>query len=507
MLFTYSTIYAIIYCNDIIQGLNKGGLNMDATKEYKVFISYSWTTPEHEAWINELASRLTIDGIEVKYDKWDLKPGQDKYSFMESMVTDESINRVLIICDKGYKEKADNRAGGVGTETQIITPEIYDKVNQEKFIPIIAERGEKFDSYMPIFLKSRIGIDLSSEENYENGYEQLLRLIAERPLYRRPFKGKLPSFLFEDEKSHFKTSNIIKQLKNFLITKPDRANYLIADFIEEFKNSLEQFQIEDKDFKAPYDEQIYSNINDMFPLRDDYIEFLSSICRSKVNFDIDIIVTLFEDLYPYTTFQGSGTYNELQFDHYKFFITELFLYTVIILIDNNLYQELNVLLSTKYFIRSNYEHENEITFNSFRFYISSLDSSRKSRLNLNRVSITADLLIQRSIVNNKNYKEKLIEADLLLYYLSIIKSNGDMYDRWFPTTYIYNGYRKVDMLKRLASERHFIKVKALFNVNTKEEMRALFENCKVSYRGYNSSFESIPNICYHIKPEDICTYA
>jgi len=63
------------------------------------------------------------------------------------------------------------------------------------------------------------------------------------------------------------------------------------------------------------------------------------------------------------------------------------------------------------------------------------------------------------------------------------------------------------MLKRLASERHFIKVKSLFNVNTKEEMRALFENYKVSFRGYSSSFESIPNICYHIKPEDICTYA
>jgi hypothetical protein len=479
---------------------------MDATKEYKVFISYSWTTPEHENWVYELASRLTDDGIEVRLDKWDLRPGQDKYAFMESMVTDESINRVLIICDSGYKEKADSRSGGVGTETQILTPEIYNKVNQEKFIPIIAERGEKFDSYMPTFLKSRIGIDMSTDENYESGYEQLLRLIAERPLYRRPAKGKLPSFLFEDEKSHFKTRNIVKQLKGILITKPERVNYLIPDFIDEFENSLDQFQIDYKDIKEPFDEQIYDNINDMIALRDDYIEFLSAICRANINFDIGVVITLFEDLYPYTEFQGSGTYNELQFDHYKFFITELFLYTVIILIDNNLYKELNILLSTKYFVRSKYERDCEFTFNRFRFYISSLESYRKTRLRLDRVSVTADLLVQRSTVNNKSYKDKLSDADLLLYYLSTFKSNGNEFENWFPTTYIYNRYRKIDILKRLASERHFSKVKALFNVNTKEELKELYETCKVSYKGYSGSFDRIPDISYHIKPEEICSF-
>lgn len=480
---------------------------MDATKEYKVFISYSWTTPEHENWVYELASRLTDDGIEVRLDKWDLRPGQDKYAFMESMVTDESINRVLIICDSGYKEKADSRSGGVGTETQILTPEIYNKVNQEKFIPIIAERGEKFDSYMPTFLMSRIGIDMSADENYESGYEQLLRLIAERPLYRKPVKGKLPSFLFEDEKSHFKTRNIVKQIKSIMITKPERINYLIPDFIEELKNSLEQFQIEYKDFKEPFDEQIYNNINGMIALRDDYIEFLSAICKVNTNFDIDIIIKLFEDLYQYTKFKGSGVSNELQFDHYKFFITELFLYTVIILIDNNLYKELSIILSSKYFIRTNYEHDNELTFNRFRFYIRSLDSYRNSRLKQNRVSITADLLIQRSIINNKNYKEKLIDADLLLYYISTFKPNKNEYEKWFPTTYIYNEYRKVDILKRLVSERHFSKVKCIFNVSTKEEMRVLFETYKESQRGYSSSFESIPSISYHIKLEEVCSFA
>lgn len=60
-------------------------------------------------------------------DKWDLKEWQDKYAFMEKCVNDPDVCKVLIICDKSYTEKANNRLGGVGDETSIISPEIYGK--------------------------------------------------------------------------------------------------------------------------------------------------------------------------------------------------------------------------------------------------------------------------------------------------------------------------------------------------------------------------------------------
>ena len=52
----------------------------------KIFISYSWSSSSHERWVLELAERLVSDGVDVTLDKWDLKEGQDKFSFMESMV-------------------------------------------------------------------------------------------------------------------------------------------------------------------------------------------------------------------------------------------------------------------------------------------------------------------------------------------------------------------------------------------------------------------------------------
>jgi hypothetical protein len=129
--------------------------------------------------------------VYVHFDKWDLKEGHDRFAFMESMVTSDDIDKVLIICDSGYKEKADSREGGVGTETQIITPELYSHAQQEKFIPILAERDEEGKEVFPTFVSLWIYIDLSSVDTFEENYEKLLRNIFKAPAHKRPPLGGL----------------------------------------------------------------------------------------------------------------------------------------------------------------------------------------------------------------------------------------------------------------------------------------------------------------------------
>ena len=111
----------------------------------KVFISYSWSS---DALVLDLAQRLVSHGVDVVLDKWELKEGNDKYKFMERCVNDADITKVLIICDKAYAQKANDRTGGVGDETVIISSEIYGNAKQEKFIPIIAERDEEGKEYV-----------------------------------------------------------------------------------------------------------------------------------------------------------------------------------------------------------------------------------------------------------------------------------------------------------------------------------------------------------------------
>ena len=141
------------------------------TKSNKVFISYSWTPESNKKWVEQLAHRLEKDGVEVVIDFKDLRLGHDKYSFMERIVNDDTIKKVLIICNKSYKEKADSRIGGVGDEYTIITPQIYGSVTQEKFIPVVNEYDEKGKPYLTNYLASRMYADLT---DFEKGYEKLL---------------------------------------------------------------------------------------------------------------------------------------------------------------------------------------------------------------------------------------------------------------------------------------------------------------------------------------------
>jgi cobalamin-dependent methionine synthase I len=57
----------------------------------------------------QLANQLTENGIDVTLDKWDLKEGHDAIAFMEKMVADPEIKKVIVILDRSYAEKADAR--------------------------------------------------------------------------------------------------------------------------------------------------------------------------------------------------------------------------------------------------------------------------------------------------------------------------------------------------------------------------------------------------------------
>jgi len=78
-------------------------------------VSYSWTSPAHETWVLNLAKELVELGVDVILDEWTMREGADKYAFMEKMVTDPSVRKVILICDQLYAEKADGaERGGVG---------------------------------------------------------------------------------------------------------------------------------------------------------------------------------------------------------------------------------------------------------------------------------------------------------------------------------------------------------------------------------------------------------
>lgn len=137
----------------------------------KVFISYSWKSEEYKARVRRLADKLRGNGVDVTLDQWDLRAGHEMNAFMEMSIRE--AEKVLILCESEYTARADNRKGGVGKETRIITPDVYEQYQQEKFIPVVMENPVS----LPTYLKSTMAVFYTTETEKE--YKDLLRTIYE----------------------------------------------------------------------------------------------------------------------------------------------------------------------------------------------------------------------------------------------------------------------------------------------------------------------------------------
>jgi len=155
------------------------------------FISYSWDGPEHKDWVFGLAERLRAQGgVRVILDPWHLGPGEDRTHFMEESIRTSDF--VLIVCTPAYATKANNRAGGVGYEAMIITSQLAQRIQQNKFIPVLRS-GKWDDSSVPIWIQSKIGADLRGDPYKEDEYDRLLRALH-RAHPKPPPVGPKPVF-------------------------------------------------------------------------------------------------------------------------------------------------------------------------------------------------------------------------------------------------------------------------------------------------------------------------
>ena len=335
---------------------------MQEDKIPKIFISYSWSS---DKLVLPLADRLVSHGVDVVLDKWDLKEGQDKYVFMEQCVNAPEIDKVLIICDKLYAEKADNRKGGVGDETAIISAEIYGNVKQEKFIPIIAEHDEEGNPYIPAYIKTRIYIDLSNENNYEQEYDKLLRNIYKKPLIKKPKLGTKPEWLEEDKTNLFPIQDLIKQTKGTVENR--KKEFLIKKFVKQYIEILKQYY--DKSIGEP--KVVFETFIETKSVRDYFLDFLEVLLEVECdigNFLSETFEEMFNTLiYTKTYSDNSSSYGRYEFEIYKCHIWELFICIVAFLRYYKAYKTLNQILSNTYFLRINALDERKIPTNYSRF--------------------------------------------------------------------------------------------------------------------------------------------
>jgi len=449
----------------------------------KLFISYSWSNPLHEQWVLDLAIELRDSGVDVILDKWDLKEGNDAVAFMEMMVTDPEIKKVAIICDEIYSAKADCRSGGVGTETQIISKEVYDNQEQDKFVAVVSQKDNSGIPHLPTYYKSRIYIDLSEPDNYSENFEKLLRWIFDAPLYVKPDLGKKPSFLDEEKSIQLGTSALFKRTIDAIKNSKPYAIGALNEYLETFSNNLERFRLEKP--KGDFDDAVVSSIEDFTPYRNEAIQLFITIGRYGASDEnIRMIHRFFESLIPYMRcpehVSQSGKWD---FDNFVFIIHELFLYALATLIKHGRYLQANFLMEQGYYVpgNSDYGRDEIETFIVFRKYMYSL-KHRNEKLDKKRLSIRADMLKTRSLGTGVEFRD-LMQADFVLYMRAELEGEGD-FGRWWPETLLYLGHfhGAFEIFARAVSKKYFNEIKCLLAIDSPDGLDELINAYKEDNR-------------------------
>ena len=438
----------------------------------KAFISYSWSSQEHQELIRTWAERLLADGVEVVMDIYDLNEGDDVNAYIERMVTDETVTQVLIFSDQEYKRKADSRERGVGKESIIISQEVYSKVEQSKFIPIVTEFDADGNAFLPVFLASRKWIDFSSPSAVNSNWEQLIRVLFGKPFYSKPKVGNEPSYIDNEEsESLYEIRAKFETLKQDLIDEKSNIQLARNDFVDvcfDYANNLQELEIKSGD---DIPTKLLGIANQLVPVRNYLIDWVM-LDSSKVidkEFD-DFLVEFLERIQALKFHRPDMTrWNPAIFEAFSLFIYELFLYIVAALIKNARYQLLNKLFSYNY-LRPKVERSGDRKFTSFQTFYERADSLNKALIEEGKKlhSPAAEFIHQNADRKDINF-EDILQADLLILLFSALHSEIN----WYPQTFYYLRSSEHDFPFFIKATRHmdFLNLAQIIGENDVDKIR------------------------------------
>ncbi len=439
---------------------------MTKTKTPKVFISYSHSSPDHKIKVKKLADELLKNGVNVIMDIYDLKHGNDIYKYMQQMgASKKPVDKVLIICDSEYAKKSEDGEKGVGVESQIISAEISGKFEQDKFIPVLFEQDENGKPYLPVYCKPLRYIDMSGEEEYIQGFDELLRTIHGEPLYKKPEIGQKPDFGAGVPIAAASVVESSNEVCKSILNEKNNAVELLEDYFDSFAAKIKNFGFGTASFDKDYN-HVIRQIEEFIPLRNEAIKVFSCIARHINDDFIEEIHKLFEKLLPYMEPPtNAGSYSDTDCDVPKFLIHELFLYAVALLINKARFKAVARLMDKHYYFPSARRNEKFLPFIEIRQYIKGF-TIRNQRLKLGRANLRADYLMNRCNVFGITF-DSIIQTDIILAIKGALSSGP--WSGWYPDTYIYSDkYWNYEMLARAESREHFDKIKCLWGIEKPE---------------------------------------
>ena len=447
---------------------DKNSINNDHPK---IFISYAWTNPHHENWVLQLATDLRNEGIDAILDKWDLNLGNDTLPFMEQMVNDDTVKKVLMICDKNYVEKANDRKGGVGIETQIISKKVYEESDQNKFLAVIREYHEDGNPCVPIYYHSRMYIDFTNDAAFSERFKELVLWINGKPIYPKPPLGP-KSVLLSENKIYPGTTIIQKRVIDNITNGRGIAHGSIKEYFDEYHAKLELFRVKYSS-ENKFIDDILHNLEQFKGFRDEFLSVISYISKYEPETNIKKTIHKFfeKSLLYLCRPDDTEVWHTAESEIYKFVIYELFMYTLAILLKDENYDIISCLLNTKYFMTQKnnlFEQNTSLSFRCLKNHCYLIDKIAKYK---NAYCSRDALLKERNEASGVNFYY-IMEADFICYLKAETINTS-----WWPSTlfYLIYPYRPFELFAKSISAEYFKNLTKIFGFITVADISKLLD--------------------------------
>lgn len=413
---------------------------------------------------------MVSDGVDVVLDVWDLKEGDDKYAFMEKMVTDESVTHVLVFSDSQYAAKADARKAGVGTESQIISREVYSKVQQSKFIPVVCEFDDSGEPCLPTFLKSRIWIDFSSPEAANKNWEQLIRLLYGKPAHEKPTLGKPPTYVTKDviAPASPAVAKFAALRQAIMDGKPGLKLYR-QDFLDACYAYADALRIRQRPDVTNMGERVLEDCGKLKLVRDHIVDWV--LLESKVNPSEEFgeaLTTMLERLLELKSRPPEvNAWNEVWFEAHCVFVYETFLYVIAALIRTGAFSILHLVFTSHYLLPETEAHglHRFVRFSAFYGYSETLQILAPKDKKL--YAPAAELIKRQADRTDLPFPE-IMQAELLVLMMAFITDGV----RWHPQTLHYSSHGGAfPFFLRAAQHRHFQKLAQITGIENADQLR------------------------------------
>lgn len=437
----------------------------------RAFISYSWSSPGHQARIRQWAEQLVNDGVDVVLDIWDLKEGDDKYAFMEKMVTDDTVTHVLVFSDSEYAAKADARKAGVGTESQIISREVYSKVQQSKFLPVVCEFNISGEPFLPTFFKSRIWIDFSSPEAANDNWEQLIRVLYGKPAYEKPTLGKAPTYVTTDVTVPASPAGAkFAALRQAIVQEKRGVKVYRQDFLDACCDYADALRIRDRPDVENMGQRVLEDCGKLKLVRDQIVDWvlLESGAGASEEFG-EALVTLLERLLELKSRPPEvNSWNDVWFEAHRVFVYEAFLYIVAGLLKTDSFSSLRLTLTNHYMLPET-EASGVNRFGSFDAFYGYSNSLQILAPEGKKLYAPAAELIKRQADRTDLPFADIMQAELLVLMMAFITDGC----QWYPQTLHYSSRAGAfPFFVRASRRRDFQKLVKITGIGSGEELRA-----------------------------------